>query len=653
DTSGSSNGGDNLAILAVAGTGTIAYVAKAANATACSQVAGSAFGCEFMVYDLSSTTNPLYIRGIDASLRADGDHSISTQAILVGTSTVMLGRVGVGVVCEQLWDLHAGCEIVSLAMGSTLSGTMTGTSRWNNMTASGVTFVTNAASTTNLTIATTSIFVAPASDLDISGNFTQQGEWHSNQGTVLLSGTNQLLSAAATTTFYNLSQVATTTATTTFRNGVTWQVANNLLLSGSSNNRLKLRSLSEGAQLTLLPTGSSTTRYLDVKDTRNSSSTYLDCSIGCIDRGNNVNWTFTPVVFGSGSSTLTSHGAGQIGDAFNAQSASNESLLGFSLTPQTGDATVTSVQFDLIGVKQVTSDLFTNVRLVIDRNSNQQFDGSDTLVGGAGELLIESAAGYIIFSESFAATSSLNYLIIADWTTPNIGSFMTIQLSPHNIRVSDAGGYHTMFGSVISRQHSRNNLGGNSEGSGNGGSVGEVAPSGAGDVGGGSSIGGEVVGDNPDYVWPSSESGAWASGASAHDRTDGTYATTNATANHHYTDHGFVVPASNTIQGIVIKLEVSGTTGAGSVDVQLSWDGGASWTSTKSTPTVGLTDVVYTLGSPSDTWGRSWSVGEFSNANFAVRVIGNPSSNTVRLDAIQARVYHISGGGGGGGGGAI
>jgi hypothetical protein len=238
---------------------------------------------------------------------------------------------------------------------------------------------------------------------------------------------------------------------------------------------------------------------------------------------------------------------------------------------------------------------------------------------------------------------------VGDWTGLSNGSFATFGLLPTGLSIIDASSAQSVLGSVTNVQHSRNNKGGG----GGGGGIGDTAPVGDGDVGGGGDTGGEVIGNDPDYAWPSSQSGSWTSGASAYDQVDGTYATTNGVANHQYANHSFAVPGSNTIQGIIIRLELSGTTGAGTVDVQLSWDGGTTWTSPKSTPTLGTGDVVYTLGSPSDLWGRSWSVGEFSNANFAVRVIGNPSSNTVRLDAIQARVYHIAGGGGGGGGGAI
>jgi len=89
------------------------------------------------------------------------------------------------------------------------------------------------------------------------------------------------------------------------------------------------------------------------------------------------------------------------------------------------------------------------------------------------------------------------------------------------------------------------------------------------------------------------------------------------------------------------------------VDVELSWDGGGSWTTIKSSPTLTTADAVRTLGSQSDLWGRTWTATELTNPNFAVRVTGNPSSNTISLDAIQVRVYHTAGGGGSGGGGGI
>ncbi len=119
---------------------------------------------------------------------------------------------------------------------------------------------------------------------------------------------------------------------------------------------------------------------------------------------------------------------------------------------------------------------------------------------------------------------------------------------------------------------------------------------------------------------------------------------------HTFQDHGFAVNSGANIDGVEVKLETSGTLGVGAVDVDLSWDGGSTWTSSQSTPTLSASDAVISLGGPSDLWGRSWSVGDFSDANFRVRLTGLPVANTVRVDEIQVRVYsQITGGSSGGG----
>ena len=76
--------------------------------------------------------------------------------------------------------------------------------------------------------------------------------------------------------------------------------------------------------------------------------------------------------------------------------------------------------------------------------------------------------------------------------------------------------------------------------------------------------------------------------------------------------------------------------------VQLSWDGGATWTSVKSTPTLGTSEAAYTLGGATDTWGGAWSLVELGNANFRVRVI-DVANSTVRdfsLDRVAVRVHY-------------
>ena len=114
--------------------------------------------------------------------------------------------------------------------------------------------------------------------------------------------------------------------------------------------------------------------------------------------------------------------------------------------------------------------------------------------------------------------------------------------------------------------------------------------------------------------------------ASAQDVNSGTGAPDTCTSakkdRHLYYDYGFAVPAGSTINGIEVRLDAwaDNTSFSPFMCAELSWDGGATWTAAKSTPNLGATESTFTLGSASDTWGRTWSAGDFSNANLRVRV---------------------------------
>ena len=94
--------------------------------------------------------------------------------------------------------------------------------------------------------------------------------------------------------------------------------------------------------------------------------------------------------------------------------------------------------------------------------------------------------------------------------------------------------------------------------------------------------------------------------------------------------------------GIEVRLDAraDGTTGAPRMCVQLSWNGGTSWTTAKTTPNLTTSMATYVLGGAADTWGRTWTASQLSNANFRVRVI-NIASSTARdfsLDWIAVRL---------------
>jgi len=100
----------------------------------------------------------------------------------------------------------------------------------------------------------------------------------------------------------------------------------------------------------------------------------------------------------------------------------------------------------------------------------------------------------------------------------------------------------------------------------------------------------------------------------------------------------------STILGIQVRLtgRVSVANKAPKFCVQLSWDGGTSWTAAKSTSNLTTSLATYTLGTTSDTWGHSWTAAQLSPTNFRVRVIdvGNATSRTYYLDAAGVAVTY-------------
>jgi PKD repeat protein len=155
------------------------------------------------------------------------------------------------------------------------------------------------------------------------------------------------------------------------------------------------------------------------------------------------------------------------------------------------------------------------------------------------------------------------------------------------------------------------------------------------------------AGDNNGYQ--ASPANAYANDSSfAVDTNSGTNTNTSCTNSgkdkHRFSSYNLNLPATAVIQGIQVRLDAraDATGGSPKICVQLSWDGGATWTAAKSTTTLSTTEATYTLGSPSDTWGRSWIANDFSNTNLTVRII-DVASNTSRdfyLDYIAVNITY-------------
>ena len=284
-----------------------------------------------------------------------------------------------------------------------------------------------------------------------------------------------------------------------------------------------------------------------------------------------------------------------------------------------------------------------------------------------------------LYSNAFADTAPIDTLVLS---TSNVGgSYSELNPTPTNPKtaatgkfieydwpiqlVSSASGNDYCFrmvkssGSLLDVYRSDSypkvrtlNLGSGVEEGGN-------APPGQ-DIGGGDPTGGTEIGDSGGLVGFSSASAtgedytAWLNAGSAYVSDNSNASALLSSLQQDYYNFGLGVPEGNAITGIEIALEVS-TAGTGEIQVDLSFDGGATYTTAvKSTGSLTSTDSIKVLGSGGDLWGRSsWSAGEISNTNFRVRVTSVGVVDSVRIDHIQAKVHHITTGGGGGGGGEV
>ena len=137
-------------------------------------------------------------------------------------------------------------------------------------------------------------------------------------------------------------------------------------------------------------------------------------------------------------------------------------------------------------------------------------------------------------------------------------------------------------------------------------------------------------------------------GLFAVDNNSGTGTSTSCTNSgkdkHRFSNYNIVLPNGAAVTGIQVQLhtKADSTSGSPKLCVQLSWDGGITWTSAKSTATLATTEAAYLLGGPTDTWGHTWTPSQLGNTTFIVRVI-DVSSSTSRdfsLDWVSVQVIY-------------
>jgi carboxypeptidase T len=137
-------------------------------------------------------------------------------------------------------------------------------------------------------------------------------------------------------------------------------------------------------------------------------------------------------------------------------------------------------------------------------------------------------------------------------------------------------------------------------------------------------------------------------GLFAVDTNSGTNSNTSCTSNrkdrHTFYNYNVSIPSGAAVTGIEVRLDgrADSTSGAPRFCVQISWNGGTSWTTAKSTSTLTTSEATYLLGGAADTWGRTWASGDFTNANFRIRItdVASSTSRDFSLDWIGVQVSY-------------
>lgn len=129
--------------------------------------------------------------------------------------------------------------------------------------------------------------------------------------------------------------------------------------------------------------------------------------------------------------------------------------------------------------------------------------------------------------------------------------------------------------------------------------------------------------------------------------SDNSYATVDTNNNQQgYGNFGIpTIPAGSTIDGIQVAVEAKadwiGPAGNRYFTVQLSWDGGVSFTIAKTTLNFGKGEDTQLLGRAMDKWERTWLPGEFANSSFRVRLGASlATGHILYLDHLQVKVYY-------------
>jgi hypothetical protein len=105
------------------------------------------------------------------------------------------------------------------------------------------------------------------------------------------------------------------------------------------------------------------------------------------------------------------------------------------------------------------------------------------------------------------------------------------------------------------------------------------------------------------------------------------------------------IPDDYIISGITVECDAWFSLGLQeSLGIKLSWNGGSTWTSGK-IAALSSSETTKTFGGATDTWGRTWTVGEIKSTDFRTQPYIAARRNIVagdemRLDWLRVTVYY-------------
>ncbi len=140
----------------------------------------------------------------------------------------------------------------------------------------------------DLTLLSSAIFTAPSDTLKIGDDFTNNGVFNHNNGTVHFNGSSQHV--YGNTTFYHFTKSVSAADIITFQSNATQSILGKLTLKGSSGNLLSVYASSINAQATINPSGVRDVNYVAVSGMNNTNAAIITTT-NSLNYGNNTNWS--------------------------------------------------------------------------------------------------------------------------------------------------------------------------------------------------------------------------------------------------------------------------------------------------------------------------------------------------------------------------